>query len=583
MNQAPIVSAGADQTLTLPSGASLSGTVSDDGLPTGTLTRTWTRVSGTGTVTFSAPSAATTNASFSTAGTYVLRLTASDGALSAMDDVTVTVAPPANTAPMVAAGADRSITLPNTTTFTATVSDDGLPTPPGALTLSWTRVSGTGTVTFSAPSAATTNAIFSTAGTYVLRLTASDGALSAMDDVTVTVAPPANTAPMVAAGADRSITLPNTTTFTATVSDDGLPTPPGALTLSWTRVSGTGTVTFSAPSAATTNASFSTAGTYVLRLTASDGALSAMDDVTVTVAPPANTAPMVAVGADRSITLPNTTTFTATVSDDGLPTPPGALTLSWTRVSGTGTVTFSAPSAATTNASFSSAGTYVLRLTASDGVLSGSDDVAIIVNGPPASGSLVGAWGFNEGAGVALGDSSGNGRTGAVTGATWTTGRYGQALSFDGNDLVTLGDLDLTGSFTVMAWMQTRSLHASACASLMTKAYDYGFQICQGRLEAVIGSGSYFTARPSVTLTNADLNVWKHVALTYDGTTVRFHIGGTLIASAAGAHGTNNNLLRFGRWTSNAEFWNGLIDEVRIYNRALTLGEIQTDLNTPVQ
>ena len=93
-----------------------------------------------------------------------------------------------------------------------------------------------------------------------------------------------NTAPTVNAGADRSITLPNNTTFTATVADDGLPTPPGTLTLTWTRVSGTGTVTFSAPSAATTNASFSTAGTYVLRLTASDGALSTADDVTVTVA-----------------------------------------------------------------------------------------------------------------------------------------------------------------------------------------------------------------------------------------------------------------------------------------------------------
>ena len=92
-----------------------------------------------------------------------------------------------------------------------------------------------------------------------------------------------NTAPTVNAGADRSITRQNSTTFTATVADDGLPTPPGALTLSWTRVSGTGTVTFSAPSAATTNASFSRTGTYVLRLTASDGVLSTVDDVTVTV------------------------------------------------------------------------------------------------------------------------------------------------------------------------------------------------------------------------------------------------------------------------------------------------------------
>jgi hypothetical protein len=321
----------------------------------------------------------------------------------------------------------------------------------------------------------------------------------------------------------------------------------------------------------------------VLRLTASDGALSASDDVTVTVASAANTAPTVNAGANRTITLPGSTTLTATVSDDGLPTPPGALTLSWTRVSGPGTVTFGAPTAATTTASFSAAGSYVLRLTASDGALSTSDDVAITVNAPTVSSGLVGAWGFDEGAGATLGDSSGNGGTGAVSGATWTVGKYGQALNFDGsNDLVTLSDLDLNGPFTVMAWMQTRSRHANGCASLVMKARDYGFEICQGRLYAGIGSGTSWTARPSVALTSADLNVWKHVALTYDGTTLRFYIGGTLVRSKVGAHGSSNELLRFGRWNSNDEFWNGLIDEVRIYNRRLSRAEVRVDMNTPI-
>jgi hypothetical protein len=274
--------------------------------------------------------------------------------------------------------------------------------------------------------------------------------------------------------------------------------------------------------------------------------------------------------------------LSATVSDDGQPIAPGALTLGWTRVSGPGTVTFSAPTAATTAASFSAAGAYVLRLTASDGALSASDDVAITVNAPPASGGLVGAWGFDEGAGATLGDSTGNGGTGAVSGATWTAGKYGQALNFDGNDLVTLGDLDLTGPFTVMAWMQTRSVHAGGCASLVMKALDYGFEICQGRLYAGIGSGTSWTARPSVALTSADLNVWKHVALTYDGTTLRFYIGGALVRSKVGAHSSSNELLRFGRWNSNDEFWNGLIDEVRIYNRRLSRAEVRVDMNTPI-
>ncbi|RYZ07351.1 MAG: peptidase S8 [Myxococcales bacterium] len=92
-NAAPTVSAGADQSVTLPAAAALSGTVSDDGLPNppATVTRAWTKVSGPGTVSFGSPTAAATTASFSAAGVYVLRLSASDGALSTNDDVQVTV------------------------------------------------------------------------------------------------------------------------------------------------------------------------------------------------------------------------------------------------------------------------------------------------------------------------------------------------------------------------------------------------------------------------------------------------------------------------------------------------------------
>jgi hypothetical protein len=91
-NQAPVVNAGTDQTITLPTNiANLDATVSDDGLPSGTVTTTWSKVSGPGTVTFGSVSANDTTATFSLAGVYVLRLVATDGALSAQDDMTVTV------------------------------------------------------------------------------------------------------------------------------------------------------------------------------------------------------------------------------------------------------------------------------------------------------------------------------------------------------------------------------------------------------------------------------------------------------------------------------------------------------------
>jgi len=96
---------------------------------------------------------------------------------------------PENTAPVVSAGEDKSIRLPNGVTLVGTVTDDRLPDPPGTVTIQWSKVAGPGTVTFSAVNNSTTEATFSQAGTYVLRLSADDSELSATDEVTVVVEP----------------------------------------------------------------------------------------------------------------------------------------------------------------------------------------------------------------------------------------------------------------------------------------------------------------------------------------------------------------------------------------------------------
>jgi poly(3-hydroxybutyrate) depolymerase len=93
-NLPPVVQAGSDATLTLPATLSLNGSAYDDGLPAAsTLTTLWSVVSGPGTVTFANELSLSTTASFSAPGTYVLRLTAGDGALAASDDLTVIVSP----------------------------------------------------------------------------------------------------------------------------------------------------------------------------------------------------------------------------------------------------------------------------------------------------------------------------------------------------------------------------------------------------------------------------------------------------------------------------------------------------------
>ena len=76
---------------------------------------------------------------------------------------------------------------------------------------------------------------------------------------------------------------PASATLSGSATDDGWPNPPGKLTTTWSQVSGAGVVTFGNASALSTSASFTTAGTYVLKLTANDGSLSASSAFVLTV------------------------------------------------------------------------------------------------------------------------------------------------------------------------------------------------------------------------------------------------------------------------------------------------------------
>jgi hypothetical protein len=282
VNEAPIVYAGANQTIMFGAVASVAGTATDDGLPSGSsVSVSWIKLSGPGTVTFGTPAALSTTAAFSATGTYVLRLTATDSLLSSSSDVTVVVNP-INAAPVVSAGANQTITLPAIARLTGSATDDGLPA--GTLSITWSKVSGPGSVNFGNVNALTTTATFSTPGTYGLRMTATDSQLTSNSDVTILVNAPVNLPPVVNAGAEQTITLPATAGLIGMATDDGLPTG-SVLSVTWSKVNGPGTVTFSNANALSTTATFSTSGTYALRLTGSDSLLSSTDDVTITVDP----------------------------------------------------------------------------------------------------------------------------------------------------------------------------------------------------------------------------------------------------------------------------------------------------------
>jgi RHS repeat-associated protein len=343
------VSAGPGQAITLPvNQVTMHGSASGGA---SALTLTWSSLSGPGTVVFSAPNAALTQATFGVAGTYVLQLSASDGTTTVSSTASVVVNPGPPPPITVSAGPSLTITLP-TSTVTLNGSAIG---GKGTLTLTWSEVSGPAAVTFGSPNSTVTQASFTAFGSYVLRLTATDGTTTASATTTVIV----NPVPiLVSAGASQSITQPaNSVTLNGSASGGSAP-----LTLSWSEFSGPAPVTFSAPSSAVTQATFTAAGTYVLQLSATDGINSASATTTVSVNPPPAQPPVVSAGPNQAITLPtNSVTLNGSASSSN-----GPVTFVWSEISGPAAVVFSSPGSAVTQATFSVAGTYVLQLSAND-------------------------------------------------------------------------------------------------------------------------------------------------------------------------------------------------------------------------
>ncbi len=286
--------------------------------------------------------------------------------------------PPVNRPPIVDAGGDQSITLPtNSVSLNGTASDDGLPQG-SVLQLAWSVVSGPGPVVFSDPTKAISTATFTTPGDYVLKLTASDGQLSASDTLKVTVVPN-NQPPTVNAGPDQTIEIPEPALLKGVITDDGMPHG-STITSTWSVSSGPGPVVFGNASAPVTTASFTVPGLYTLKLTASDTEFTVFDEMQVTVL--LNQPPTANAGPDQEIILPSTATLNGTATDDGLPRGSTLETI-WSFVSGPGAVVFPDATVLNATAIFAVPGTYVLRLTASDGKLSASDEMTVVVKPKP--------------------------------------------------------------------------------------------------------------------------------------------------------------------------------------------------------
>src|SRR3989344_6153082 len=210
------------------------------------------------------------------------------------------------------------------------------------------------------------------------------------------------------------------------------------------------------------------------------------------------------------------------------------------------------------------------------------------VSSPLASG-LVARYTFDGGDAQ---DSAGNNH-GTLNGATAnTSGKYNGGITFDGVDdyvqVPSSSALNITGNqVTLMLWVNPSSGYSNQRGGVLKGPqtngeryflgvnydnYEPDFRIYAGGTQTRINTGHAGTV---------PANTWTHIAGTYDGNTMRIYVNGAEVGSIAksGNIDSSSDLLLIGRRTlTDARFFAGSIDEVRIYNRALTQLEIQGEM-----
>ncbi|MFZ2414798.1 MAG: LamG-like jellyroll fold domain-containing protein, partial [Minisyncoccia bacterium] len=205
--------------------------------------------------------------------------------------------------------------------------------------------------------------------------------------------------------------------------------------------------------------------------------------------------------------------------------------------------------------------------------------------------AMVGYWNLNETSGSTATDSSGNGNTGTLYGdSTWNTaGKIGGALTLDGTgDYVLAGNnssLNLTTAATLSAWIKFNSGSQDWC-TIVGKGFEttanYGFEGYSNWIRLESGNGSSYSSGIEKYYTT--VGEWVHVVgvFTTIGSTTQLdmYINGSFYVTDTVAWPLTTSAANFGMGRSDyATSFNGLVDDVRVYNYALTAGEITTLYN----
>ncbi len=405
---------------------------------------------------------------------------------------------------------------------------------------------------------------YNSAGNYTVTLTVGNSGGTTTATKTISVTTSTATAPVASFSATPTsgtapllVTLSDTSTGTVSIR-------------TWDLGDGT---TSTAQSVAKT---YNSAGSYTVKLTVSNSGGSTTTSKTISATASTPTANFTASPTSGVAPLPVTFSNSST----------NAVSYSWNFGDGT-TDTAQNPSH-----TYANAGTYTVTLTAtgSSGTTPSTKTQTITVSEATAStGGLVAAYGFEEASGNTVVDASGKGNHGTITEAARTTsGKFGSALSFDGvNDRVSLGrSLDFSAPFTAEAWIYPTSyayyrviLSKRDSYSAGDMRFDIGLGNDTGALYVQDGTMHLASYAPP-------LNTWTHIAVTIDASkTISLYVNGAFNQSlgilSPGSDSTAEVMI--GSTGDLDDPFQGRIDEVRIYNQALSATEIANEWNKAVE
>ena len=164
---------------------------------------------------------------------------------------------------------------------------------------------------------------------------------------------------------------------------------------------------------------------------------------------------------------------------------------------------------------------------------------------------------------------------------------FGSALDFDGiGSIVRVTDttasaLDLTSNFTIEAWIKPDSVSTGVAEDIVGKSGAYAFKVLDTGLQFVNGNATLTTS--SVTLS---VGTWQHVAMVFDSSLdASFYVNGTFVETVLGSGATTSNdtSLDIGAANGTTEYFDGQIDEVRIWSDVRTAAEISANVYTPLK